>query len=145
MARTTYGTARYAHRVAAASSTPSSASPAIRPAKFGERFLALLVDWLLCLMLATAVMPKPDGGLWASAFLVVEYAVFAGLFSQTPGMRVAKIRCVRVDGARLGLWRALIRGALLALVVPALLMDGERRGLHDKAADSVMVRARVDG
>ena len=145
MARTTSPPARYAHRVAAASSPSASASPEIRPAKFGERFLALLVDWLLCLMLASAIVPVRGGGVWASAFLVVEYAVFAGLFTQTPGMRVAKIRCVRLDGAKLGVWRALVRGALLALVVPALVMDGDRRGLHDKAADSIMIRTRADG
>lgn len=113
-----------------------------RAATFGERFLALLVDWVLCLLLAVAIMPEPYGNLWTSVFLVAEYGIFIGFFAQTPGMRVAKIRCVHVtDGGRIGLWRALVRGALVAVVIPALIMDKEtKRGLHDRAADSIMVR-----
>ncbi|WP_432705313.1 RDD family protein [Actinorhabdospora filicis] len=100
-----------------------------------------MVDWVLCLLLAAAVMPKPYGNLWASAFLVLEYGVFIGFFAQTPGMRVAKIRCVRVtDGGRIGVWRALVRGALVALVIPALIMDRDRRGIQDKAAESIVLR-----
>ncbi|MEV0645268.1 RDD family protein [Phytomonospora sp. NPDC050363] len=118
----------------------SQSSSEVRPATLGERFLALLIDWILCLLLAVAVAPQPYGNLWASAVLVLEYAVFIGLFTQTPGMRVAKIRCVRLDGERLGLYRAFIRGVLLALVVPALIMDSDRRGLHDRAAESVVIR-----
>ena len=136
-ARTAAG---YARSVSTTASPSSKTTSETRPATIGERFLALLIDWILCLLLAVAVMPRPYGNLWASAFLVVEYAFFVGLFAQTPGMRVAKIRCLRLDGQRLGVYRALIRGALLALVVPALIMDSDRRGLHDRAADSVMVR-----
>lgn len=135
-----HATAGYAHPVSTTASPSGKSNSETRPATIGERFLALLIDWILCLLLAVAVMPRPYGNLWASAFLVVEYAFFVGLFTQTPGMRVAKIRCVRTDGERLGLYRALIRGALLALVVPALIMDSDRRGLHDRAADSVMIR-----
>ena len=39
--------------------------------------------------------------------------------------------------------RALLRGVLLALVVPALIMDEHRRGLHDRLAGSVIVDARL--
>jgi hypothetical protein len=31
---------------------------------------------------------------------------------------------------------------LLSLVIPALIMDSDRRGLHDRAAGSIMVSAR---
>ena len=52
---------------------------------------------------------------------------------------MARIRCVAVeDGGRLGVLRAALRGALLCLLVPALIMkDG--RGLHDRAAGSVVL------
>ena len=47
---------------------------------------------------------------------------------------MTRIRCVSwADGGRIGMPRALLRGVLLALVVPALIMDGDRRGLHDRA------------
>jgi len=41
----------------------------------------------------------------------------------------------------IGVPRAALRGLLLVLVVPALIMDGDRRGLHDKAAGTVMIDA----
>jgi uncharacterized RDD family membrane protein YckC len=72
--------------------------------------------------------------------LIVEYGFFLGLFGQTPGMWVTRIRCVGfVHGRPVGIPRALLRGVLLALVVPALIMDGDRRGLHDRAAGTVVV------
>jgi hypothetical protein len=33
----------------------------------------------------------------------------------------------------------LLRGILLALVIPAVIMDDLRRGLHDRAAGSIVV------
>ena len=74
--------------------------------------------------------------------LVVEYAFFIGLFAQTPGMWIASLRCVSVTtGGRIGILRAALRGVLLALVIPALVMGPDRRGWHDRAAGSVMVFA----
>jgi uncharacterized RDD family membrane protein YckC len=108
-----------------------------------RRFCALLVDWMLCLLAAgTFASIRRDG--WAPPLvLLVEYAFFIGLFAQTPGMWVARIRCVAVDsGAAVGIFRAALRGALLCLLVPALIMDSHRRGLHDKAAGSIMVSGR---
>jgi len=99
-----------------------------------------VIDWVLCLLVANFFGdPVRDG--WAPvAVLIVEYGLFIGLFAQTPGMRVTKLRCVSyADGGRLGILRALLRGVLLALVVPALIMDGQRRGLHDRAAGSMVV------
>jgi uncharacterized RDD family membrane protein YckC len=101
----------------------------------------VLVDWLLCVMVAS-IFADPRRTAWpAPVVLIGEYAFFIGLFAQTPGMRLAKIRCVSVeDGGRLGLVRAALRGALLCLVVPALIMtDG--RGLHDRVAGSVVIDA----
>jgi uncharacterized RDD family membrane protein YckC len=100
------------------------------------------VDWILCLLLARwfAALDAP----WLPpALLVAEYAFFVGLFGQTPGMYVARIRCVSVrDGGPIGVPRAALRGLLLALVIPPLLMDAHQRGLHDRAAGSVMIEAR---
>ena len=110
-----------------------------QPASLKRRFGALVVDWLLCLLAAGFFGPL-RASLWPSVILVLEYAFFVGLFSQTPGMRVAGIRCVPVaGGAVLGVPRAALRGLLLCLVIPALIMDKDRRGLHDRAVGSVMV------
>jgi uncharacterized RDD family membrane protein YckC len=75
---------------------------------------------------------------------VAEYGFFIGLFGMTPGMRVAGLRCVSDrDGRPIGIPRAVLRGLLLAVVVPALIMDERHRGLHDRAAGSVVVMAPV--
>ena len=95
----------------------------------------------MCTLIARFFGPLP-GSVWPSVVLIVEYAFFLGLFGQTPGMWAARIRCVPVGGTGvIGVPRAALRGLLLCLVVPALIMDAERRGLHDRAAGSVMVAA----
>jgi RDD family len=113
-----------------------------QPAELGRRFGALVVDWILC-VLASGLFARPLTQGWAPLLvLIAEYGFFLGLFGVTPGMFVARIRCVRVsDGGPLGIPRALLRGVLLALIVPALIMDENRRGLHDKAANSIVVSA----
>ncbi|MBF9130428.1 RDD family protein [Plantactinospora sp. S1510] len=105
-----------------------------------RRFGALSIDWVLCL-LATNLFADPFRDNWAPVLtLIVVYGLFAGLFAQTPGMRLCRIRCVLyADGGRIGVLRGLLRGALLGLVVPALIMDENGRGLHDRAVGSVIV------
>jgi uncharacterized RDD family membrane protein YckC len=122
--------------------TTSPADPAVAPASLARRFGALLVDWILCL-LAAGLFADPRHDAWAAPLaLIAEYTFFIGLFGQTPGMWLARIRCVSIkDGGRLGPPRAALRGVLLCLLVPALIMkDG--RGLHDRAAGSVVLDGR---
>lgn len=108
-------------------------------ASLKRRFGALVVDWLLCMLIAGFFGPL-TGSIWPSVVLVAEYAFFVGLFGQTPGMRVASIRCAPVTGTGvIGVPRAALRGLLLALVIPGLIMDRHQRGLHDRAVGSVMV------
>jgi len=109
-------------------------------ASLGRRFGALLIDWLLCLLISGA-FGKTINSPWVTpAVLTLEYTFFVGFFAQTPGMFVTRIRCVRLaDGGTIGPVRAFLRGLLLNLAVPALIMDHQRRGLHDKAAGSIMV------
>ena len=52
---------------------------------------------------------------------------------------LAELAVSVVSGQGRGIPRALLRGFLLALVIPALIMDRERRGLHDRAAGSIVV------
>ena len=52
-----------------------------------RRFGALLIDWLLCLLVAR-VFGRLEDPLVPSLVLIFEYAFFVGLFAQTPGMRL---------------------------------------------------------
>jgi uncharacterized RDD family membrane protein YckC len=106
-----------------------------------RRFGALMIDWLLCLLVAGFLGRFPNN--WAPFVLIVEYTFFVGLFAQTPGMRVTRIACVSVVDARpVGIPRAMLRGFLLALFVPALVMDRQRRGWHDRAAGTIVIDTR---
>ena len=52
------------------------------------------------------------------------------------GMRLAHPQ----PGKLLALWRGVVRTALLVLLVPALVVDANGRGLHDRLTDTAVVR-----
>ncbi len=52
------------------------------------------------------------------------------------------LRVENPAGGPIGLPRALVRTALLSLVLPAIVMNDEKRGLHDIAAGSRVIRVR---
>jgi uncharacterized RDD family membrane protein YckC len=109
---------------------------------FGRRTAALAVDGLLAVLVAFAFTYPRAPQAWSSVALFLSYAFFTGFAAQTPGMRLLGIACVRYgSGGPLGVPRAVLRVLLLQLVLPALIMDGEGRGWHDRAAGSVIVRA----
>jgi uncharacterized RDD family membrane protein YckC len=109
-------------------------------ASLSRRFGALLVDWLLCLLISGAFADPTEAPWLAPGILLVVYGLFLGFFGQTLGMRLLRIRCVSMaTGGPVGVPRAILRGALLLLAVPALIMDKDGRGLHDKAAGSMVV------
>ena len=111
-------------------------------ASFGRRVGALLIDWALATVIATLLVDDLRTNPWPQlGVFVLAHAFFVGLFGQTAGMALARIRCVSiVDGGAIGLPRAIVRALLLALVIPAVINDGDGRGLHDRAARSVMVQ-----
>jgi uncharacterized RDD family membrane protein YckC len=133
-------------------STPSHTTPGARaadqaahtgtgaaPAGLGRRFGALFIDWLLCVVIARLFADPVTEGWAPVGVLIVEYTLFVGFFGQTPGMRLLRLRCLGAGTGRpVGAVRALLRAVLLALVVPALVMDRDRRGLHDRAAGTIV-------
>nr|WP_308495265.1 RDD family protein [Micromonospora purpureochromogenes] len=121
---------------------PPAADPSFTPPSLGRRFGALVIDWVLCLLVARGFADPASDAWVAPLVLILEYGFFLGLFAQTPGMYVTRVRCLGwADGGRIGLLRALLRGLLLALLVPALIMDEHRRGLHDRLTGSVIADA----
>jgi len=114
-------------------------------ARLGRRLLALGVDWVACVIVVTAFGLDPLYGpatdsLVALLVLVVEQTLLVGLLGYSLGHRLTGIRVARLDGAPVGLLRGLGRAALLALVIPPLIMDRDARGLQDIVAGTVVVR-----
>jgi uncharacterized RDD family membrane protein YckC len=109
-------------------------------ANFGRRFGALVIDWALCLAVSAFYADPRVAGWPPVLVLIVLNTVLIGLFGQTPGMALTGIRCVSiVDGGAIGLGRGFVRAILLALLIPAAIMDASRRGWHDRAAGSIVV------
>jgi uncharacterized RDD family membrane protein YckC len=116
-------------------------------AGIGRRLLALIIDWLLCLVIATALFPdqvwtsKPHVQFWPVVIFAVEVFLLTALTGFTVGKRLVGIRVARLDGQPVGFGRSLVRVLLLLLVVPPLVFDRDLRGLHDRAANTVVIRA----
>jgi uncharacterized RDD family membrane protein YckC len=113
-----------------------------RAASFGRRLGAVLVDWLICTAVAGLLVDDLVANPWPQlGIFVLAHAFFVGLFGQTVGMALFRIRCVSItDGGAVGIPRATLRAVLLALLIPAMISDADGRGLHDRAAGSVVVR-----
>ncbi|WP_433794086.1 RDD family protein [Actinoplanes sp. CA-252034] len=109
-------------------------------AGLGPRLGALVIDWVLCLLIASLYATPAEKAWPAVLVLVLANTFFLGLFGQTPGMRLLRVRCVSYpDGGAIGLGRGLLRAALLGLFVPAIILNSQGRGLHDRAAGSMVV------
>jgi uncharacterized RDD family membrane protein YckC len=110
-------------------------------AAFSTRVGAFLVDSLVAALVAglfTAPQLPGNWSLLSFGVLTVVTLVAAG---QTPGMRLLGLRLAHPRaGARLALWRAVVRTGLLVLLVPALLVDADGRGLHDRLTGTAVVR-----
>lgn len=117
-------------------------------AGFGRRLAAVTVDWFLALFIAGLFTGRdPFGGGSGLSWIVlgvwfVLTAVAVAAFGITPGMAAVGIRVASLDSVLVGVPRALLRTALLALVIPALARDGDGRGWHDRATRTVVVRTR---
>jgi uncharacterized RDD family membrane protein YckC len=135
-------------------SGPESAYPGERLARpqtgtgavagIGRRCAALLIDWLLCLLIARGFLGpealQPNGSLSVVGVLVVVNLLLVGTAGATAGQRMFGIQVERLDGSRPGLLKALIRAVLLGLAVPAItaLWESDRRGLHDLASGTLV-------
>jgi uncharacterized RDD family membrane protein YckC len=106
-------------------------------ASMGRRVLALLIDWLLSMVIAYWITRSQ---FWTIAVFAVEVYVLTALTGTTVGKRLLGIRVIRTDGGLVGFRWALVRTALLLTVIPPLLSDRDLRGLHDRAADTIVVR-----
>ena len=112
----------------------------------GRRFLALLIDWLLGygiagLLLQLGLFPLGQLSMVVLVVWFVIGAVSVRLFGFSPGQLALGLQVVPVDGRlHVGFGRAAGRGLLLALVIPAMYMDADGRGLQDKLTSTAVVR-----
>ncbi|ADG97295.1 RDD domain containing protein [Segniliparus rotundus DSM 44985] len=116
-----------------------------------QRALALFIDWVLSGGVALLFTDFTSNS-YSTAVLAVWAAMGAvavSLFSFTPGQLFVGLRVIRVPDSRgnggdqpVGALRAAGRAALLALVIPAFLVDKNGRGFQDRLTNTAVVRLR---
>ncbi|RBY95523.1 RDD family protein [Blastococcus sp. TF02-8] len=111
-------------------------------ASFSSRAGGYVIDALLSAGIAWAfTAPAPPGNTSLLVFFALTTLSLA-LVGQTPGHRLMGLRLAHpTPGTRLAPWRAVVRTALLTLLVPALITDADGRGLHDRLTKTAVVRA----
>jgi len=118
-------------------------------AGLGRRFAALTIDWLLAYGIAAlftgpGALDDPNIGWSVLGIWYLLTAVPVALFGASAGMTALGIRVASLDSAAvIGVPRALLRTALIALVLPPLARDEDGRGWHDRATRTVVVRSRA--
>lgn len=108
-------------------------------AGFGRRLLAFVVDVVLSDLVALLLFQQV--AYWNAVIFFAEVYLLTALMGASAGHRICGIRVVRLDNRPVGFLWALVRTVLLCLIIPALLWDRDSRGMHDRAADTVIVRA----
>ena len=117
-------------------------------ARSGPRITAFLVDAIASSLVAALVVSAVGAqgtahapGLWSWIPFALDYVVGLLVAGRTLGMYLLKIRVIRVDrDAAVDPVRAIVRTALLSLLIPALVWDRDGRGLHDRFTDTAVVQ-----
>jgi uncharacterized RDD family membrane protein YckC len=109
------------------------------------RLGALALDWLASLGVASVVS---GGRNWEAGALdwytplvfVIEATVLTALVGGSFGQLVLRLAVVRLDGRPVNLLQALLRTAMILLVIPPLVFNRDNRGLHDLAFGTIVLR-----
>ena len=112
-------------------------------ATLGRRVVALFIDWVAAMIISRALVANPETVLEQFATLGIfafEVTVLTWLWGASFGQRLVGLRVVGRT-RRLGLVAATLRTVLICIVIPPLIWDADGRGLHDRAVDSVVIRA----
>jgi uncharacterized RDD family membrane protein YckC len=117
-------------------------------ATWSNRITALVVDWAASMAVAvglfgSGVLTSDGWRAWMIlAVFFVESTILSALAGGSFGQLLAGVGIARLDAKPLGFVRAVIRAALVCLVVPALVVGADRRGLHDVAVGTLMIKRR---
>jgi len=116
----------------------------------GPRLLAFIVDAAASGLVAALFVPHHSGdtfadrlpGSWSLIPFALDYIVGTLVAGRTLGMYLLGLRVIRVEkDVPVDPGRAVLRTAMLALLVPALVFDRDGRGMHDRLTDTAVVRA----
>jgi len=86
--------------------------------------------------------------LFGTVLTVAYYVFFTGYCGQTPGKMALRIKVIRTDGMEIGYGKAALRevlgkfvsGILLGIGYLMVAFDPQKQGLHDKIADTFVIK-----
>jgi hypothetical protein len=102
-----------------------------------RRILALALDWAIAVGVSLAFFNY--AALAIVAAFTVMHMIFGVVLGGSPGHLVTKMRIVPVKGGALGIVAPIVRPLLLILVIPALIMDRDQRGVHERIVGTILV------
>ena len=119
-------------------------------ARMGRRLAALMVDWLIAVGLTGLLqvfgltpahfLLTSEGRTLVSGVWLLLGVIAVRLYGFTPGQYALGLRVASVDERLyVGTGRALTRGVLIALVIPALFTDSDGRGFQDRLTSTAVV------
>jgi uncharacterized RDD family membrane protein YckC len=109
----------------------------------GRRVGALAIDWALAYALSLAFFstgPWQTNGFVTLGLFAGIQILFLLVVNGSIGHLVFGLRVVPLIPGPLAPWRPIVRTLLVCLFVPAVIMDADQRGLHDRAAGTLLVR-----
>ena len=115
-------------------------------AGWGRRILALFVDWFASIFVAGAivgpgVLSSRGWEAWVPMLVfLVECTLLVPLAGGSFGQLLTRVAVVRLDRRPVNLLFSLLRALLVCLVVPPVIYNRDRRGLHDLVAGTVTIR-----
>ncbi|SEQ99133.1 Uncharacterized membrane protein YckC, RDD family [Microlunatus flavus] len=117
-------------------------------ATWGARIVALLLDWVICTVIAvlffgTRVLTADGWTSWMTMVtFFVQTTVMVALAGASAGQLLCRLAVVRLDDQPVGFLRSALRAVMVCLVLPAVVIGTDRRGLHDLAAGTAVVNRR---
>ncbi|MDO5629999.1 MAG: RDD family protein [Mobilicoccus sp.] len=117
-------------------------------ARWGSRIGALVLDWGASMIVALGafgqgVLTENDWRAWMIlTVFFVQKAVMTALTGSSFGQLISRIGVTRVDGSPIGPLRALARAAMVSLVLPAVVIGPDRRGINDLLLGTVVVNRK---
>lgn len=80
--------------------------------------------------------------LYTASIYLLEATLLTWLIGASFGQRIMGVAVVAMNGANLAPWRTFVRTLLILVVIPAVIIDSNGRGLHDRLVGSMAIRRR---
>lgn len=113
-------------------------------ASWSRRVGALFIDWFASLFVVNVLVSltgtEIPGALLNLLVFFAEVTLFTALLGGSFGQLALRVGIVRVDGSQLTILHAMIRTFLICLVLPPVVFNPDRRGIHDLVVKTIALK-----